>query len=74
MYLILYYNLLYFFGYKTEFFSSKTTQKSRPSLLDGSRSLELFRKGKTHIIAKFQRTDLLICSHSREGKPPLLAK
>ena len=28
--------------------------------------LGLFRKGKTCIIAKFYRTDLLICSHSRE--------
>ena len=28
----------------------------------------LFRKGKTLIIAKFHRTDLVICSHSREGK------
>ena len=28
----------------------------------------LFRKGKTCNIAKFQRTDLVICSHSREGK------
>ena len=26
--------------------------------------------GKTHIMAKFQRTDLVICSHSRKGKPP----
>ena len=25
-------------------------------------------KGKTHIIAKFLRTDLVICSHSREGE------
>ena len=30
----------------------------------------LFRKGKTSIIAKFHRTDLVICSHSREGKTP----
>ena len=28
----------------------------------------LFRKGKTKIIAKFYRTDLVIYSHSREGK------
>ena len=27
-------------------------------------------KGKTHIIAKFLRTDLFICSHSREGETP----
>ena len=25
-------------------------------------------KGKTSIIAKFHRTDLVTCSHSREGK------
>ena len=29
-----------------------------------------FRKGKTHIIAKFHKTDLIICSHSREWKTP----
>ena len=28
----------------------------------------LFRKGKTCVTAKFQRTDIIICSHSREGK------
>ena len=27
-------------------------------------------KGKTRIIAKFLRTDLVICSHSREGETP----
>ena len=27
-----------------------------------------FRKGKTHIIAKFHGTELVICSHFREGK------
>ena len=26
--------------------------------------------GKTHIIAKFHWTDLVICSHSREGITP----
>ena len=30
----------------------------------------LFRKGKTRITANFDRNDLVICSHSREGKPP----
>ena len=29
----------------------------------------LVRK-KTHIIAKFYRADLVICSHSRKRKPP----
>ena len=49
--------------YKTEFyFLPKQSQKSR------SRSLALFRKGKTCIIAKFHGTDLVICSHSREKK------
>ena len=27
----------------------------------------LFRKGKTHIISEFHRTDLVVCSHFREG-------
>ena len=30
----------------------------------------MFRKGKTGIVAKLHRTDLVICSHSREGKTP----
>ena len=30
----------------------------------------LLRKGKTPVEAKFQRTDLAICCHSREGKTP----
>ena len=30
----------------------------------------MFKKGKTCIITKLHRTDLVICSHSREGKPP----
>ena len=28
----------------------------------------MFQKGKTCIIAKLHRTDVVICSHSREGK------
>ena len=32
--------------------------------------MELFRKGKIHMIAKFCLTDLVICSHSRERKIP----
>ena len=32
--------------------------------------MRLFRKGKTHIIAKYLRTDLVICSHSREAETP----
>ena len=27
-------------------------------------------EGKTRIVAKFRRTDLVICSHSREGITP----
>ena len=49
-------------------FLPKQSQKSRPVSKDESRSLELFRKGKTRIIAKFHRTDLAIFGHSREGK------
>ena len=47
---------------RQSFFPSKTIQK------DHSRSIGLFRKGKTRIIAKFHRTDLVICSHSRNRK------
>ena len=43
---------------------------SRFILSDGDRSLRLCRKGKTHIIAKFHRTGLVVYSHSREGKNP----
>ena len=53
---------------RQSFFPSKTSQKSRSVLQDGSRSLELFRKGKTCTIAKFLKTDLVICSHSGEGE------
>ena len=52
---------------RQSFFLPKQSQKSR-SILDGSRPLGLFRKGKTYIIAKFNRTDLVICSNSGEGK------
>ena len=50
------------------FFHPKQSQKSRSILEDGSRFWGLLRKGETCIIAKFQRTDLVICSHSRERK------
>ena len=50
------------------FFLPKQSKKSRSVLQDGSRSLGLFRKGKTGIIAKFHRTDIVISSHSREKK------
>ena len=56
------------------FFLPKQSQKSRSILSDGSRSLGLFRKGKTRITAKLHRTDLIICTQSREGKPRLIAE
>ena len=43
--------------------------QNNPKNLDPS--LGLFRKGKTCIIAKFHRTDLVICGHSRQEKPIL---
>ena len=45
---------------RRSFFLPKQSQRSRSVLLDGSRSLGLFRKGKIGIIAKFSRTDLVI--------------
>ena len=50
------------------FFLPKQSQNSR------SVSLGLFRKGKTHIIAKFQMPDLDICTHSGVGKTRPIAK
>ena len=55
---------------RQSFFLPKQSQKSRSILQDRSRSLGLFRKGKTRIIAKFHRADLVICSHSRERETP----
>ena len=43
------------------FFSSKTTSYKTDLHLS-----DLIRKGKIHIKAKFHRTDLVICSHSRK--------
>ena len=43
--------------------------RNNPKNLDGSRSLHLFRKGKTRIIS-FDRTDLVKYSHLRDGKTP----
>ena len=59
---------------RQEFVLQKQSQKFRSILQDGSRYLGLFRKSTIHIIAKFHRTDLVICSHSREGKPCLIAE
>ena len=58
------------FVIRKSFFLPKQSQKSRSILLDGSRSLGLVRKGKFCVIVKFQRTDLVICSYSRQGKTP----
>ena len=55
---------------RQRFFIQKQSQKSRFILQDGSRSLGLFRNGKSRIIAKFHRTYLVICTHSRKRKTP----
>ena len=59
--------LPYFLGYDRVIFLPKQSERSR-SILDGSRSLGLFWKGKTCDIANFHRTGLIICSQSRLGK------
>ena len=41
-----------FFGHKTDFFLPKHSQISKYVLSDRSKSLGLFMKGKTHLIAK----------------------
>ena len=53
--------VMYFFRV---FFIPKQSQTSRYVLQDRSKSLGLFRKGKTCIIAKFYRTDLVIYNES----------
>ena len=53
---------------RRKFFLPKQCHKSRSILKDGSRSLELFRKGKIHNPAKFHMTDLVIWGHSIEGR------
>ena len=60
------YAIPYFFVYKIEFIPFQNNSIN----LDLSYRT-LFRKGKTSIIAKFHRTDLVICSHSR-GENPVL--
>ena len=45
---------------RQSFFLTKQSQKSRSALKDRSRSLGLFRAGKTHIIAKLNRTYYLL--------------
>ena len=63
------------FYYQMDFFF---LLKKIPKNLDPSYKMDLdlwdlFRKGKTRILAKFHRTELAICSDSREGKPHLIA-
>ena len=59
-----------FLRLKDGFFSPNNPKKSRSILYNRSRSLRLFRKGKTRIIAIFHTADLVICSHSGERKIP----
>ena len=61
----------YFFGCKTDFFFPKQSEKN----LDPSYKMDIdlwdcLGRVKTCIIAKFHKTDLAICSYSREGKTP----
>ena len=59
---------------RQSFFLSKQLKKSRSILQDESRFLGLFKKGSSHIIAKFHRIDVVIWSHSKEGKTHLTAE
>ena len=58
------------FGYKTEFFSFQNNPKNLALSYNirQIRCLGLFSKGKTCNTASFHRTDVVICSHSQEGK------
>ena len=61
----------YFVDYKTELFSFQNNPKD----LDPSCKMDLdlwdcLGREKIGIIAKFHRTDLVICSHSIGTKPP----
>ena len=44
------------------------------SFRNNRKKFDLSCKGETHIIAEFHRTDLVICSHSRERKKNVIAK
>ena len=83
-------SILYFFGYKMEFFPSKSISKIRPDMTldvyrgrkttmqkcNNLKNLDLSFKANLDVLgclkrvklAKFHRTDLAICSLSREGK------
>ena len=66
-------DLLYFFGYKTDTFSFQNNTKN----LDPSSKMDLdlwHCLGRVKLIAKFNRTDLVICSLSRDGTPHLIAE
>ena len=55
------------------FFPSKTIQKNLD--LSCKMDLDLWEcLWRVKLITKFHRTDSVICSHSREGKPCLIAK
>ena len=63
----------YFFGYKTDFFSFLNNPKDLD--LSYKTDLDLWDcLGRTKLIAKFYETDLVICSHYREGKTHLIAE
>ena len=66
-------HILYFFGYKTEFFF-----QTNPKNLDPSYKMDLdlwdCLGSKIQIIVKFHRTDLVICRHSREWKTCLISE
>ena len=62
----------YFFEIKTDFFYSKNNPKI--IYLSYKTDLEIFKEGLTRILANFHWTDLVICSHSREGKICLIAE
>ena len=49
-------------------------QNNPKDIDDGSRSLGLLWKGKTLTTARFHRTGLDICRHSREGKTHLIVE
>ena len=55
---------------RQSFFLPKQSQKSRSVLQDRSRSLGLFRKGKTRIIAKFLKAVFVVILE--KGKPRLI--
>ena len=51
-----------------KFLENKTIEKCLPYDTIPAYTMDLDCKGKTHTTAKFHRTNLVICSHSKEGK------